>query len=1183
MPENIRKKRGHWESFDDIDGLGHECGCLLEDREGNIWIVTSSGLSRYDGREFVTFTAKDGLASNDIRCISQDSEGNIWIGASSGLSRYDGREFVTLTNKDGLVSDDVRCISQDSEGNIWIGTSSGLSRYDGREFVNLTNKDGLAGNDVHCIYQDKEGNIWIGTWRGGLSRYDGKGFVNFNDKDGLAGNYVHCIHQDKEGNIWIGTHSGLSCYDGKRKGHESLFVNFTDKDGLASNHIWCIHEDREGNIWLGALGGGVSCYDGSEFVNFNTEDGLAHNDVFDIMQDREGSLWFACYHGGISRYNPYEISSISDESVREVMMQDREGKLWWGFRNILSRFDGKDIVHYPFEHEIFELFEDSKGQFWVGTDGGGVFRYNNSKDICSPSRAEDGKEQLPQNLTRDDGLVNNRVIRIYADAQGNIWIGTRGGLSRYDGKEFTNFTTDDGLRNNVVSVICQDKSGMLWFAGWAGGGITGGVYPEMKRRDGKSFRRYTKDDGLVDDRVISIIEDDKHNLWIGTPAGISYFDGQAFKNYTTADGLLGSFAQRIFQDSKGQIWIATLGGGVSRFDGLNFQSLTTEDGLPSNCVTGITEYSDGSMFISTYRGICQYVPDYRTRPLIRIDEVDADKIYQEPEAIKITESVPSIRIKFHGISFKTKRIRYSYILKGYDKDLPLSEAKGWKATWDEEVRYENLPPGEYTFKVIAINRDLVYSEKPAELRLTVIADTRDKVISELEEKVRERTKELKEAKDYIDNVIKSMADTLIVVNQEGIIRTVNQATLELLSYEENELLGKPIETILAETATKEELLEAAKINDLIERDFVLNLDEGFIKNVGNTYLSKDGREIPVLFSGSIMHDDNGEMQGIVCVAQDITGRKQMEEELRKHRDHLEELVRERTEELTQTVEQLQNEIAERKRAEELTRLQQQQLIQADKMATLGILSSGVAHEINNPNNFILLNAKIFQRVWNDVMPILEAYYEEHGDFAMAGMPYTQAHEKIGQLISGMSEGSQRIAKIVKGLKDFARQDTGDLEQAVDINTVIDAAILIVNNLIKKSTNHFACDYGGNLPEIRGNTQQLEQVIINLITNACQALQNRENGLVISTSYDSNSHNVIVKVRDEGIGISPECMKYIMDPFFTTKRSSGGTGLGLSISYSIVKAHGGNLDFTSALGKGTTVVLTLPVNQKVLGK
>ncbi len=270
-------------------------------------------------------------------------------------------------------------------------------------------------------------------------------------------------------------------------------------------------------------------------------------------------------------------------------------------------------------------------------------------------------------------------------------------------------------------------------------------------------------------------------------------------------------------------------------------------------------------------------------------------------------------------------------------------------------------------------------------------------------------------------------------------------------------------------------------------------------------------------------------------------------------------------------------ITDRKRAEELAKSQERQLLQADKMATLGILVSGVAHEINNPNNFIMLNAKILSRVWDDITPILEEHYKSQGDFTLAGMPYTKAHSRIAQLIAGISEGAERIQKIVQNLKDFARQDRGDLDQPVDINAVIRSAVLIVSNLIKKSTDRFSVEYGENLPRIRGNFQQLEQVIINLITNSCQALPNKERGIIVSTSFDRDSKHIIVKVQDEGIGIPSENLKHILDPFFTTKRDSGGTGLGLSVSYSIVKNHSGDLNFTSESGKGTTAIIRLPVN------
>ena len=270
-------------------------------------------------------------------------------------------------------------------------------------------------------------------------------------------------------------------------------------------------------------------------------------------------------------------------------------------------------------------------------------------------------------------------------------------------------------------------------------------------------------------------------------------------------------------------------------------------------------------------------------------------------------------------------------------------------------------------------------------------------------------------------------------------------------------------------------------------------------------------------------------------------------------------------------------ITEYKRSEELSKLREQQLIQAEKMATIGILATGIAHEINNPNNFILLNGKIISKVWKDIMPILEQYYENNGEFTLAGIPYTNSKEKISQLISGISEGAMRIKKIVKSLKDFAHQDKGDLNQSVDINSVVESSILIVNNLIKKSTNCFSVNCGKNMPAVNGNFQQLEQVVINLITNSCQALNEKEKRIIVSTSHDKDSDSVIIKVYDEGIGISNENLKHIFDPFFSTRRDTNGTGLGLSISYNIVKNHGGDLKFTSKLGKGTTAVISLPVS------
>ncbi|HQI49337.1 MAG TPA: ATP-binding protein [bacterium] len=271
-----------------------------------------------------------------------------------------------------------------------------------------------------------------------------------------------------------------------------------------------------------------------------------------------------------------------------------------------------------------------------------------------------------------------------------------------------------------------------------------------------------------------------------------------------------------------------------------------------------------------------------------------------------------------------------------------------------------------------------------------------------------------------------------------------------------------------------------------------------------------------------------------------------------------------------------NDITARKQAEELTIRQQAQLIQADKMATLGTLVSGVAHEINNPNNYILLNAKLIAKAWKDLLPALQHYFEHEGDFRIAGMPYSKAVTEIPALTQAIVDGTMRIQKIVQNLKDFARSDPGELDQMIPVNAVVEAAMMIVANLVRKSTDHFSVDLGAEISALRGNFQQLEQVVINLLTNACQALAGREQEIALRTRHDRARHTAVIEVADTGIGIDPEQARYIFDPFYTTRRDIGGTGLGLAISYNIVKRHGGELQFTSKSGQGTTFRVVLPL-------
>ncbi|MBI5485350.1 MAG: transporter substrate-binding domain-containing protein [Deltaproteobacteria bacterium] len=279
--------------------------------------------------------------------------------------------------------------------------------------------------------------------------------------------------------------------------------------------------------------------------------------------------------------------------------------------------------------------------------------------------------------------------------------------------------------------------------------------------------------------------------------------------------------------------------------------------------------------------------------------------------------------------------------------------------------------------------------------------------------------------------------------------------------------------------------------------------------------------------------------------------------------------------VAQRTEELALEVTERKRALEELKLHQDKLIQADKMASLGVLVAGVAHEINNPNGLILLNMPILREVYHDAEEVLEERYRLQGDFMLGGLPYSRMRSEVPCMLEEMQEGANRIKRIVEDLKDFARQDCAASTDLFNLNSVAMAAIRLVDSSIRKATSHFKASFAADLPLIQGSSQRIEQVLVNLLLNACQALSDSEQSITINTSYDQAAQAVLLTIADQGSGIVPEHLSRLTDPFFTTKRETGGTGLGLSVSAGIVQEHCGSLQFDSAPGQGTTVTLTLP--------
>lgn len=323
-----------------------------------------------------------------------------------------------------------------------------------------------------------------------------------------------------------------------------------------------------------------------------------------------------------------------------------------------------------------------------------------------------------------------------------------------------------------------------------------------------------------------------------------------------------------------------------------------------------------------------------------------------------------------------------------------------------------------------------------------------------------------------------------------------------------------------------------------ERVFSILRRDGVVKDFETRMHRKDGSEIWVEFNARSEKDHQGRTVFIEGKLTDITARKD----------------------------------AERK-----AELRRQKMIQADKMASLGVLVAGVAHEINNPNSFLTLNLPLLRDVWSDALHVLDEYQEEHGDFVLGGLEYSELRLQMPLLLQGMIEGSERIRDIVSRLKDYSRQRPEGEREPTDLNNIVAGALAFVRHKLKSVAPGYLIRLAPDPTWVDADPQRLIQVLINLLVNACEAVSasGGQVSVQVLPGWGEDQAWVGVEIRDNGCGIDPLDLKYIQDPFFTTKREQGGTGLGLSISSAIVHEHGGRLEFESTPGHGTTARMLLP--------
>lgn len=268
-------------------------------------------------------------------------------------------------------------------------------------------------------------------------------------------------------------------------------------------------------------------------------------------------------------------------------------------------------------------------------------------------------------------------------------------------------------------------------------------------------------------------------------------------------------------------------------------------------------------------------------------------------------------------------------------------------------------------------------------------------------------------------------------------------------------------------------------------------------------------------------------------------------------------------------------ITGQKEAEERERERQRQLLESEKLASLGTLVAGVAHEINNPNHVIMLNAQVLADAWNSLIPVLDETLSGQEDALIGGMEYRELRSSMPGIIGGIRSASSNIEAIVRELREFSAPDVDTGDEEVDLSQVAVAAANLLGGLVRGSTDRFRLEAAPSLPAVRGGFIRLEQVVINLIMNACQSLESRDKAVVVTTGLREDGRIVFLEVRDEGCGMDAAALSHVKDPFYTSKRGKGGLGLGVPLSNSIVEAYGGRLHFVSAPGKGTTATIELP--------
>lgn len=703
------------------DGLSqNDITAITQDSAGFMWLGTRNGLNRYDGYSVVQYKQdlqdSSTLGSNIITALAAGTDGSVWVGTLNGLERYDPASgvFNKYAYEDeygisGIEFGEVSSISVTSSGSVWVLSGNRLSLYDENidKFISWALPYGEKTR-LSRIVPCGENMLWVGSEMGLylFSIYD-KSF-----RAVLDGRIISLENGSSAYELIIGTNSGLLRYDCLSGQTREILM-----DGKSLGRIETLLKTNDGKIWAGEQRNGLYMLDGERLVSFrhNSFDSssLTSDKILSLFQDATGVLWVGTLQGGVNaldlnmeQYSVITPEIRSDEDAKiTAVMAEGDSVLWIGhgegrLERISRKPDGgrtSYIIRFPDRYYAYDLGqvmaikEKDENTLWVGT-GKGLYELDKKS----------GKS-VPVNIFYEDGktLFPNLINGMETDSDDNLWCCSPGGIFILrDGrllKHITNDTGENSIPRNNIQYIYRDRLGTMWVASRGGGlsRFTGTI-------EQPSFRNYLCDespDSLNHNNVCSIYEDTAGRLWIGTwGGGVNLMDRETgvFRHYTVNDGLLDNTVFGIAEDSHGVMWFSTY-TGLSSLDknGVFSRFVFAENGRSNEILFAeMSMTADDKLYLCCLEGLVEFDTGFSIRKEelrpVRITSLNSNEVNILTD-VKQSYREKSFSVDFSSFDYTMAKGTYSYILEGVDA--------GWTRTAGHSVKYQNLSPGKYRFRV----------------------------------------------------------------------------------------------------------------------------------------------------------------------------------------------------------------------------------------------------------------------------------------------------------------------------------------------------------------------------------------------------------------------------------------------------------------------------------------------------